>query len=113
MKTAIIYVSQTGFTRRYAEWLAEMLQAECLPFNAAKSKDFSEYDAIVFGSWACAGKICKTDWLKQQLPRWTEKKIAVFCTGGSPSGSPSIQPFLEQNIPSNASNPIAVFYPKP
>ena len=28
MKTAIIYVSQTGFTKRYAEWLSEEVQEE-------------------------------------------------------------------------------------
>lgn len=27
MKTLIVYTSQTGFTKRYADWMAEELQA--------------------------------------------------------------------------------------
>ena len=30
MKTIVIYTSQTGFTKRYAEWIAEAAEADCL-----------------------------------------------------------------------------------
>lgn len=29
MKTAVIYHSQTGFTRKYAEWIFEATGADC------------------------------------------------------------------------------------
>ena len=29
MKTIVIYNSQTGFTKRYAEWIAEAAGADC------------------------------------------------------------------------------------
>ena len=38
MKTAIIYVSQTGFTKQYAEWLAEEVGGDCMPFAEAEKK---------------------------------------------------------------------------
>jgi len=38
MKTIVIYNSQTGFTRRYAQWIAEAAGADCLELSAAKKK---------------------------------------------------------------------------
>lgn len=65
MKTIVIYNSQTGFTKRYAEWISEEAGAELLALSDAKNKDFSEYETIIFGSWACAGGINKIGWLKK------------------------------------------------
>ena len=33
MITAVVYCSQTGYTRTYARWLAESLGTEALPFE--------------------------------------------------------------------------------
>ena len=57
MKTIVIYTSQTGFTRRYAQWIAQAAKADCLKLAAAKIKDLSVYEAIIFGGWGCAGSI--------------------------------------------------------
>lgn len=48
MKTIVIYTSQTGFTKRYAEWIAEATQADCFDLSAAKKKDLATYEAIIF-----------------------------------------------------------------
>ena len=47
MKTIVIYHSQTGFTKRYAQWIAEATGADCLELSAAKKKDMSAYEAII------------------------------------------------------------------
>lgn len=36
MKKIVIYTSQTGFTKRYAEWISEASGAECVEFKQAK-----------------------------------------------------------------------------
>ena len=41
MKTIIIYTSQTGFTKRYAQWLSEELAAELITLEDAKKKNDS------------------------------------------------------------------------
>ena len=58
-KTAVIYNSQTGFTKRYAGWISEALSCECFELKAVKNKDFKDYDRIIFGGWACAGSVSK------------------------------------------------------
>ena len=49
MKTIVIYNSQTGFTKRYAEWIAKAAGADCLELSVAKKKDLTSYEAIIFG----------------------------------------------------------------
>ena len=38
MNTLVIYSSQTGFTERYAKWIAETLDADVLSIKEAKKK---------------------------------------------------------------------------
>ena len=98
MKTIVIYNSQTGFTRRYAQWIAEAAGADCLELSAAKKKRLDAYEAIVFGSWACAGGMQKIGWFKHNIGKWADKKLIVFCVGASPMDSPDIDPALRHNF---------------
>ncbi len=84
MKTIVIYNSQTGFTKRYAQWIAEATGADCLELSAAKRKSIDTYEAIVFGGWACAGSISKLSWFKGNIDKWADKKLIAFCVGASP-----------------------------
>lgn len=84
MKTIVIYNSQTGFTKQYAEWIAEAAGADRLALPEAKKRNLAGYDAIVFGSWACAGSIKNLGWFTENMDHWTGKKLIVFCVGASP-----------------------------
>lgn len=53
----IIYKSSTGFTKRYAELLAEKLDCPVMDIKAAQSAPLSGYDIIIFGTRAHAGTI--------------------------------------------------------
>ena len=98
MKTIIIYNSQTGFTKRYAQWIAEKTNGECVEFSIAKKMDLSNFDAIVFGGWAFAGSISKIKWFKKNIEKWSNKKLAVFCCGASPVENPDIERDLPKNF---------------
>ena len=106
MRTIVIYNSQTGFTKRYAEWIAEAAGADCLELSAAKRKSMDTYEAIVFGSWACAGSISKLKWFKSNLDKWSDKRLIAFCVGGSPIDNPEIEQALKQNFMKN----VRIFY---
>ena len=110
MKTVIIYFSQTGFTKQYAEWLAEEVQGECIAFAEAEKKDFSIYDTVVFGSWCHAGMIQKLRWFKERLPQWAGKNAVVFAVGAMPAESQEIQTALRNNFTDEEWNRIPVFY---
>ncbi len=110
MKGIVIYHSQTGFTRRYAHWIAEASGADCLSLSEAKHRDLSGYDTIVFGGWACAGRISKISWFMKQLPAWKGKRLAAFCVGGSPVDHPDIQTFLADTAEQLSAGSVQVFY---
>ena len=110
MKTIIIYNSQTGFTKQYAQWIAEAAGADCLELSAAKKKRLDAYEAIVFGSWACAGGIQKLGWFKGNIGKWADKKLIVFCVGASPMDSPDVEPFLRNHFTESELEKISVFY---
>lgn len=110
MKTIVIYNSQTGFTKRYAEWIAEKSGADCLELSVAKKKSMDEYDAIIFGGWACAGSISKIGWFKGNINKWEGKKLIVFCVGGSPLDNPDIEPALAKMFTEEEHKKVSVFY---
>lgn len=110
MKITVIYNSQTGFTKRYAEWIAEASGADCFELSAAKKRSFTEYEAIVFGGWACAGGISKLGWFKSNMEKWQNKKLIVFCVGGSPIDSPDVGKALRQNFTESEFQKVSVFY---
>lgn len=110
MKAIVIYTSQTGFTKRYAEWIAEKIGAECCELGEAKKKSMDSYDVIIYGGWACAGGISKLSWFKGNISKWDGKKLIVFCVGGSPLENPEIEPALKKNFSEDEWSKVKVFY---
>jgi len=110
MKTIVLYHSQTGFTKRYAAWIAEATGAECLALSEAGKKDLNTYDVIVFGSWVCAGGISKIGWFKKRIPQWAGKKLIVFCVGGSPLDNPDVPIAMNRNFTEEERKRVHVFY---
>lgn len=110
MKTIVIYNSQTGFTKRYAEWIAEAAGADCLELSAAKKKDLTPYEAIVFGSWACAGGISKISWFKGNIGNWAGKKLIAFCVGGGPIDNPEIDVAFKRIFSESERERVDIFY---
>lgn len=109
MKALVIYRSRTGFTQRYAEWIAEALHCEATPWKMAAGMDLSGYDTLVYGGGLCAGMISG---LKAFL-KLTDDKIlrrVVFVTGASPADSPDVAKSIEQNLTGVQRGEIATFY---
>ena len=113
MKTLIVYTSQTGFTKRYAEWLSERMNADLFDLKEARKKDdgfFEMYDAIVYGGWAMAGNLVKSKWFLDKAAAWKNKRLAVFCVGGSPNDNPDIEVALHNMLTDEQRNYIKAFY---
>ncbi len=113
MKTLIIYTSQTGFTKKYAEWLADRMNGELLDLKNAQKKDagyFKDYDAICYGGWAMAGNLVKSKWFLDKASDWKEKKLAVFCVGGSPNDNPDVKEWLHRILTDEQREYIKAFY---
>lgn len=110
MKTIVIYNSQTGFTKRYADWIAEEVNVECVELKKAKKMDFSEFDTIIFGSWMMAESINKFKWYKKNVSKWQDKKLAVFCVGASPAENPDLDKMLSKYTNDETLSGVEFFY---
>ena len=113
MKTLIIYTSQTGFTKKYAEWLAEKMSGDLLELKDARKKPaeyFEDYDAICYGGWIMAENIVKVKWFLEKAADWKNKRLAVFCVGGSPNDNPDIDVFLKKALTEEQKKYIKLFY---
>lgn len=113
MKTLIIYTSQTGFTKKYAGWIAERVNADLLELKEAQKKGadfFEDYDAIVYGGWAMAGTVFKSKWFFDKASGWKDKRLAIFCVGGSPNENPDVEVMLKRLLTDDQKQYIVAFY---
>ena len=113
MKSIIIYSSQTGFTKKYSEWLAESIGAELMTIKEAAKKDnsfFDSFDTIIYGGWVAVEKIHKLDWFADRIEKWRDKKLAVFCTGASPATYSGVQHLLDKSLTDEQKKYAKAFY---
>ena len=113
MKTLVVYTSQTGFTKRYAQWLSDEMKADMYDLKEVQKKDdsfFSEYEAIVYAGWAMAGKVVKAGWFLNKAEGWKGKKLAVICVGGCPGDAPECEAMMKTVLSEEQSSYIKAFY---
>ena len=113
MKTLVIYTSQTGFTKKYAEWIAEKTSGDILELKDAQKKSdsfFDDYQAIVYGGWLMAGSTVKVKWFLNKAASWQDKRLAVFCVGGSPNDNPDVEVTLKKMLTDEQRKYIRTFY---
>lgn len=113
MTTLVIYSSQTGFSKTYAQWLGERLGCQVISLEKAEKKDprfFIPFDCLIYGSWAEAGKIHKSHWFISKIEDWKDKKLALFMVGASPNDSPDTQLALDNVLEAKLKPYARVFY---
>lgn len=106
----IIYKSKTGFTQKYAEWLAEELGCEAIPYEKRKQADISACSLVLYGGGVYAGTMAGIKWLEGQLKEWRGKQIIVFATGSSPEDDPAVEEAIKKNFGSELWKQVKVFY---
>ncbi len=80
MRTFIICNSKTGFTKRYAQWIAEETGGTILPYMGYSDAQISSGDLVIFGSRLHAGRIEHLDKIKRRF----KSGLIVFAVGGVP-----------------------------
>ena len=109
MNAIVIYRSKTGFTKRYAEWIAAALGCEALDWKDAQGKQLSDYDTLIYGGWFHAGSVMG---LKKflQVAEPLKKKLVVFATGASPAENPDNEAAMKKNFTTEQWGRIKAFY---
>jgi len=98
-KGIVIFKGSTGFTQKYAQWIAEELNCDIVDWSNRKKIKFSDYETVIFGGRCYASSIDGLKWFKKHISLLSGKRMAVFAVGASPIDSPDIPKAMEANIP--------------
>lgn len=79
MKRLVVYQSSTGFTAKYAAWIADALSCEAKELKRVSAGEVAQYDSIIFGGWIMGGMISGLDKMRKMNPA----QLAVFAVGAS------------------------------
>lgn len=111
-KTAVVFCSEYGSTKRYAAYIAEKLQADLLSIEDAK--DVSSYDTVVYGGGIYAGALNGNEWLKKNQASLCNKKLILFtCSISDPNierNRENIQKGLEKCLSQELISHSKIFY---
>ena len=93
MKTIVLYKSTTGFTAKYAGWIAEELGCEARPYKGIKDSELAGYDVVIYGGWIMAGMVNGYD----KIRNMNLNKVIVFGVGMSVPSDEVVAKMVEQN----------------
>ena len=77
MKRIVIYQSGTGFTAKYAGWIAEDLGCEAREYKSVSMNELAGYDMVIYGGWIMANQIVGYDKIRAE----NLKNLIVFGVG--------------------------------
>ena len=80
-KTLVIYYSKYGYTKKYAQWLAEELNADICTGKNLKSNMLNNYSGIIFGSSLYAGTNKAARLIVKHFDQIKDKKVVLFTCG--------------------------------
>ena len=110
MKTLIIYGSQYGSTKRYAERLEEIKGLEAIDYK--KAKDIKGFDRIIFMGGLYAGGVLG---LKKTVGKMTDKQELIIVTVGVTDPNETeyfnqIKKSIKNQIPASLYNEEKIFH---
>ena len=98
MRTLIVYESQSGSTKKYAEDIAKAVSADLLPLKKFKAKIVPDYDCIVFGGWVRGAQIMGLNDFLAKYDAMEGKDVLVFSAGLSPASEEGRKQLISSNI---------------
>ena len=110
MKTVVVYKSISGFTKKYAEWIAEKLEADLFRIEKINIDILLKYDIIIYGGSLHAVGISGVNIIKGNLNKLRDKNIIIFTTGASLAKESIISEVRDSNFSVEEQKQIQFYY---
>ncbi len=114
MRTVVVYTTHSGFTRTYAEWIAQELGADLFPLRTIGVDALSGYDCVVYGGSLHAAGIAGMRRMRRLMARVPDRasarQLIVFGVGASPARDSVIEEVRNANIPEQDRDDVPFFY---
>lgn len=109
-KVLVLYTSKTGFSKRYAQWIAEDLQCDLANLDGFDKDSLNDYGLIVYGAGLFAGHIRGIARIKRWLKDSPGKTWVVFATGTTPAKESYQELIFKTNFPTGEVRPAHFYY---
>lgn len=103
----ILYESHTGFTRRYAQWLGQSLQAPVFPWRDCRREQLASAGLVIFGGSVYGSDINGWRQFQKKWKKCGQPPILCFATGIRPDTPRTMDLLRLNNFPKNQ---IPLFY---
>jgi flavodoxin len=108
MKGGVIYYSNYGSTKQYAEWIAE-----AAGFALYDQRDgavpWDELDTVVIGSPALKMQPFLAKWITENWASMQDKRVFLYTTSGAPGDNPALRRGFEAAFPKEIASRIEYF----
>ncbi len=111
LKITLVYKSKSGFTERYARWIAQETGCALLPWKDAGISTLSGCDVLVFGGRLHAGRLDGLAKARQLCVNSGVRRFIVFATGAMPNAAAdTIEKMWQQNLSDEELRTVPHFY---
>jgi len=81
MKIILVYNGKTGFTKKYADWIAEEITCDIRPFKDLSKLSVGADDMVIFGSRVHAGRVEHLNKVKSRFGQ----QLVIYAVGATPA----------------------------
>ncbi len=97
-KGIVLYQSKYGASKKYALWLEEQTNFNCIEIQQCKADVLTAYDTVILCGGIYASGIAGLSFLKKHSRILQAKQIAIFCVGASPYDETALTAIKEHNL---------------
>lgn len=97
-KVAVVYRSKSGYTEKYARWIAEAVGADLLKGEKTRVEDLMKYDTIVYGGGLYAVGINGIKLITGNYDKLKDKQLIVFGSSASPARPEIVEEVRDRNL---------------
>ncbi len=110
MSTIVVYKSISGFTKKYAKWIADDLKSDCIDLKNLRANMIDQHTTIVFGASLHAVGISGYKKLKKILIASKYRELVLFAVGASPKKDGIEKEIADSNLKTYQDKLINLFY---
>ena len=108
MKAIVAYRSKSGYTKRYAQWIAEELGCDIK--EDPELSDIIGYDTVIYGGGMYAGGFNGVKLITKNLDKLKGKRIALFAVGSNPGREHEMKVFWDRVLTAGQQKAVGCFY---
>lgn len=110
-KTAVVYATRNGSTKRYAEWIARDCSAKLIALENADIDELVTYDTLVYGGCVYSGNIQGIAFIKNNRDLLEKVRLVVYTVGlTQPGDEAAFAQVLDRNFTKEERKGIHFFH---